>query len=232
MWAFGVLLWEIATYGASPYPGVELSNVYSLMSTGQYFTLFLPYLNLRLTKSCLLHYVLDLGYRMECPTGCPPRIYELMRQCWQWDANDRPTFVQIRELLESMLQNSNDINEEVEKSLMDRDTSSPTTGKPKTRLNKPPPQAEQPPLSAVTCNQSNVPYKKLSGSTPNVSALLDGSSQPTWNATNAIGSSQAILPNQLTVVPLKKNSLLRVSYLSQNRDNGQPRSLGATVFRK
>lgn len=186
MWAYGVLLWEIATYGASPYPGVELSNVYHL---------------------------LESGYRMECPTGCPPRIYELMRQCWQWDPNDRPTFVQIRELLETMLQNSNDINEEVEKSLMDRDNPSPITGKTITGLSKTLSQAEPPSPSAVT-SSSNVPYKKLSGSTPNVHSLVDGplSSQSTWNAMNAsIGSSQVVLTNKSTVVPFRKNSQFRVS---------------------
>uniref|UniRef100_A0A915DZW2 Tyrosine-protein kinase n=1 Tax=Ditylenchus dipsaci TaxID=166011 RepID=A0A915DZW2_9BILA len=31
VWAFGVLLWEIATYGMAPYPGVELNSVYSLL---------------------------------------------------------------------------------------------------------------------------------------------------------------------------------------------------------
>lgn len=52
--AFGVLLWEIATYGMSPYPGIDLSQVYDL---------------------------LEKGYRMEQPEGCPPKVHELMRAC-------------------------------------------------------------------------------------------------------------------------------------------------------
>lgn len=79
VWAFGILLWEIATYGMSPYPGVDLTDVY---------------------------HMLEKGYRMECPPGCPPKIYELMRQCWQWHAHERPTFKEIHHALENMFQES------------------------------------------------------------------------------------------------------------------------------
>lgn len=43
---------------------------------------------------------------MECPPGCPPKIYELMRQCWQWNAGERPTFQEIHHALENMFQES------------------------------------------------------------------------------------------------------------------------------
>ncbi|KAL0099894.1 hypothetical protein PUN28_019967 [Cardiocondyla obscurior] len=89
VWAFGILLWEIATYGMSPYPGVDLTDVY---------------------------HMLENGYRMECPPGCPPKVYDLMRQCWQWSASDRPTFKEIHHSLENMFQESS-ITEEVEKQL-------------------------------------------------------------------------------------------------------------------
>ncbi|KAJ8666899.1 hypothetical protein QAD02_008561 [Eretmocerus hayati] len=89
VWAFGILLWELATYGMSPYPGVDLTDVY---------------------------HMLEKGYRMECPPGCPPKVYELMRQCWQWSASDRPTFKEIHHSLENMFQESS-ITEEVEKQL-------------------------------------------------------------------------------------------------------------------
>ncbi|XP_065200757.1 tyrosine-protein kinase Abl isoform X2 [Planococcus citri] len=89
VWAFGILLWEIATYGMSPYPGVDLTDVY---------------------------HMLEKNYRMECPPGCPPKIYDLMRQCWQWVPNERPTFQEIHNSLENMFQESS-IIEEVEKQL-------------------------------------------------------------------------------------------------------------------
>ncbi|KAK7084452.1 Tyrosine-protein kinase abl1 [Halocaridina rubra] len=89
VWAFGILLWEIATYGVSPYPGVDLTNVYHLLET---------------------------GYRMDCPQGCPTRVYDLMKQCWLWSAGDRPTFSHIHHALETMFQETS-ITEEVEQQL-------------------------------------------------------------------------------------------------------------------
>lgn len=77
VWAFGVLLWEIATYGMSPYPGIDLTDVF---------------------------HKLESGYRMERPNGCPPEVYDLMRQCWHWQAQDRPTFKNIHHMLEHMFQ--------------------------------------------------------------------------------------------------------------------------------
>lgn len=47
---------------------------------------------------------------MECPPGCPPKIYELMRQCWQWVPGERPTFREIHHALENMFQESNIID--------------------------------------------------------------------------------------------------------------------------
>ncbi|KAM4647708.1 tyrosine-protein kinase ABL1 isoform 2-T2 [Amazona ochrocephala] len=89
VWAFGVLLWEIATYGMSPYPGIDLSQVYEL---------------------------LEKDYRMERPEGCPEKVYELMRACWQWSPSDRPSFAEIHQAFETMFQESS-ISDEVEKEL-------------------------------------------------------------------------------------------------------------------
>uniref|UniRef100_A0A8C9V622 Tyrosine-protein kinase n=1 Tax=Scleropages formosus TaxID=113540 RepID=A0A8C9V622_SCLFO len=89
VWAFGVLLWEIATYGMSPYPGIDLSQVYDL---------------------------LEKGYRMEQPEGCPPKVYELMRACWQWSSLDRPSFAEIHQAFETMFHDSS-ISEEVAEEL-------------------------------------------------------------------------------------------------------------------
>lgn len=41
VWAFGILLWEIATYGMSPYPGVDLTDVYHMLEKGYRCELFI-----------------------------------------------------------------------------------------------------------------------------------------------------------------------------------------------
>ncbi|XP_061118541.1 tyrosine-protein kinase ABL1-like isoform X1 [Conger conger] len=89
VWAFGVLLWEIATYGMSPYPGIDLSQVYEL---------------------------LEKDYRMDRPEGCPEKVYELMKACWKWNPAERPSFAETHQAFETMFQESS-ISDEVEKEL-------------------------------------------------------------------------------------------------------------------
>lgn len=42
----------------------------------------------------------EKGYKMDAPDGCPPAVYEVMKNCWQLDAATRPSFLQLREQLE------------------------------------------------------------------------------------------------------------------------------------
>ncbi|XP_050334884.1 fibroblast growth factor receptor homolog 1 [Bactrocera neohumeralis] len=78
VWSFGVLLWEIMTFGDQPYPSImSAEELYSYLITGQ---------------------------RMEKPARCSLNIYMLMRQCWHFDANVRPTFGEIVENLDKILQ--------------------------------------------------------------------------------------------------------------------------------
>lgn len=80
VWSFGVLLWEMATYGMAPYPGTEISEVFETLKT---------------------------GHRMGRPSGCPDPVYQLMRQCWSWEPADRPTFWELHNQLQSLLLNPN-----------------------------------------------------------------------------------------------------------------------------
>lgn len=65
MWSFGILLWEIYSFGRVPYPRIPLADV-------------------------MKH--VEKGYRMEAPDCCPPEVYQLMKESWDLDCNLRPTF--------------------------------------------------------------------------------------------------------------------------------------------
>uniref|UniRef100_A0A8D9BT61 non-specific protein-tyrosine kinase n=1 Tax=Cacopsylla melanoneura TaxID=428564 RepID=A0A8D9BT61_9HEMI len=73
VWSFGILLTELVTYGRIPYPGM--------------------------TNAEVLHQV-EHGYRMPCPQGCPPRLYDIMLECWLKDPMKRPTFETLQWKLE------------------------------------------------------------------------------------------------------------------------------------
>ncbi|XP_056094201.1 protein-tyrosine kinase 6b [Rhinichthys klamathensis goyatoka] len=70
VWSFGILLYEIVTHGAIPYPGVHNAEVYDLV-TRQH-------------------------YRMPSPANCPQIIYNIMRSCWRAEPEDRPTFENLK----------------------------------------------------------------------------------------------------------------------------------------
>ncbi|GAA57437.1 Tyrosine-protein kinase csk [Clonorchis sinensis] len=76
VWSFGILLWEIYSYGRIPYPRMLASQV-------------LPQLK--------------AGYRMKAPEGCPSEIYRLMRQTWNIDPEERPSFATILTELTALL---------------------------------------------------------------------------------------------------------------------------------
>ena len=44
-----------------------------------------------MTNAEVLHQV-EHGYRMQCPSGCPSTLYEIMLECWNKDPMSRPTF--------------------------------------------------------------------------------------------------------------------------------------------
>ncbi|XP_028165205.1 tyrosine-protein kinase CSK-like isoform X1 [Ostrinia furnacalis] len=69
MWSFGILLWEIYSFGRVPYPRIPLAEV-------------------------VRH--VERGYRMEAPEGCPGGPYEVMRAAWHADPAQRPTFAATR----------------------------------------------------------------------------------------------------------------------------------------
>ncbi|KAM6427382.1 vascular endothelial growth factor receptor kdr-like isoform 2-T2 [Liasis olivaceus] len=78
VWSFGVLLWEIFSLGASPYPGVHIDEDFCRR--------------------------LKEGTRMRSPEYSTPEIYQTMLDCWHSVPTERPTFTNLVERLGDLLQ--------------------------------------------------------------------------------------------------------------------------------
>jgi len=68
IWAFGIVLWEIFTWGDTPYPG--------------------------LPNQMMIEKVVK-GSTMEIPEDFPPEITEIIQQCWKFNHNERPSAEEI-----------------------------------------------------------------------------------------------------------------------------------------
>ncbi|XP_072292604.1 tyrosine-protein kinase Mer [Eucyclogobius newberryi] len=75
VWAFAVTMWEIATRGMTPYPGIQNHEIYD--------------------------HLLE-GHRLKQPPDCLDELYEIMYLCWRSDPQERPVFTQLREMLEKL----------------------------------------------------------------------------------------------------------------------------------
>ncbi|XP_035290630.1 tyrosine-protein kinase receptor UFO [Anguilla anguilla] len=84
VWSFGVTMWEIATRGQTPYPGVENSEIYDYLRQGN---------------------------RLKQPPDCLDSIYSLMFSCWFLSPKDRPGFESLRCELEKALEELPDLLE-------------------------------------------------------------------------------------------------------------------------
>nr|CAI5832843.1 unnamed protein product [Callosobruchus analis] len=76
VWMFGVCIWEILMYGVKPFQGVKNNDVIGKIENGE---------------------------RLALPPNCPPRLYSLMSQCWSYEPSKRPSFKDIKEILQEIL---------------------------------------------------------------------------------------------------------------------------------
>ncbi|XP_046329904.2 fibroblast growth factor receptor 3-like [Haliotis rufescens] len=81
VWAFGVLLWEIVTLGASPYSTMTLRGVIDAVVAGK---------------------------RLERPQYCMDELYSLMSKCWELQPQDRPSFKELVQHVEYLLEKEAD----------------------------------------------------------------------------------------------------------------------------
>ncbi|XP_014489492.1 PREDICTED: ALK tyrosine kinase receptor isoform X2 [Dinoponera quadriceps] len=77
VWSFGVLLWEIMSFGYTPYIGLGNQDVIKMVKTGG---------------------------RLGKPVGCPDPIYGIMMKCWRARPERRPNFSNIVERIGYCLQ--------------------------------------------------------------------------------------------------------------------------------
>lgn len=68
VWSYGVVLYEVFSHGADPYPGLDNKQVYTLITTQ--------------------------NYQMAKPNDpqCTDAVYKIMLLCWKKKPSDRPTF--------------------------------------------------------------------------------------------------------------------------------------------
>ncbi|XP_022107186.1 macrophage colony-stimulating factor 1 receptor-like isoform X2 [Acanthaster planci] len=81
VWSFGILLWEMITLGARPYPALNAKKVVTKVKS---------------------------GYRMPHPSHCHVQLYQLMLECWAKNPEARPTFATVSETLEGLMGKANE----------------------------------------------------------------------------------------------------------------------------
>ncbi|XP_046731196.1 ephrin type-A receptor 8 isoform X2 [Silurus meridionalis] len=78
VWSYGVVMWEVMSYGERPYWNLTNRDV---------------------IKS------VEEGYRLPAPMGCPAALHTLMLDCWQKERSERPRFCQIVTVLDKLIRN-------------------------------------------------------------------------------------------------------------------------------
>lgn len=72
VWSFGILLWEIFSYGRSPYPRVPIDYIERFILSGD---------------------------RMKIPDNCNPEMCQVIGSCWKLKASERPSFKNLKKIL-------------------------------------------------------------------------------------------------------------------------------------
>lgn len=79
VWSFGILMWEIFSRGDQPYP--DISKNYTVAEK------------------------VKRGYNMDAPAETPEGCYNLMKNCWEFNPNDRYSFKRIKQELKVIHEN-------------------------------------------------------------------------------------------------------------------------------
>ncbi|KAK2847527.1 hypothetical protein Q5P01_010526 [Channa striata] len=82
VWAFGIVLWEMQTFGTLPYPNLETSEA--------------------------VVYHICIGHKNTNPEGCRQEILHIMQACWAEPQSLRPSFTDIVHMLENIMESDAD----------------------------------------------------------------------------------------------------------------------------
>ncbi|PKU43833.1 ephrin type-a receptor 10 [Limosa lapponica baueri] len=77
VWSFGIVMWEVMSYGERPYWDMSNQDVMKAVED---------------------------GFRLPAPVNCQPPLHQLMLDCWQKDRSQRPKFSHIHNILSKMVQ--------------------------------------------------------------------------------------------------------------------------------
>uniref|UniRef100_A0A674A205 receptor protein-tyrosine kinase n=1 Tax=Salmo trutta TaxID=8032 RepID=A0A674A205_SALTR len=82
VWSFGIVMWEVMSYGERPYWDMGNQDVIK---------------------------AIEDGFRLPAPMNCPPHLHQLMLDCWQKERTERPTFSQIHSALSKSIRSPDGI---------------------------------------------------------------------------------------------------------------------------
>ena len=114
VWSFGILLWEMFSYGTQPYAGRTNPEVIEMIRDRKL---------------------------LSCPPNCPKRIYALMCSCWQELSEQRPTFTELMRCFRQFEDKSATLSSTASSSLVDVPPNSTESQIPKYRTFISPPSA-------------------------------------------------------------------------------------------
>ncbi|XP_026155997.1 ephrin type-A receptor 10 [Mastacembelus armatus] len=82
VWSFGIVMWEVMSYGERPYWDMGNQDVIK---------------------------AIEDGFRLPAPVNCPAHLHQLMLDCWQKERTERPSFSQIHSALSKSIRSPDGI---------------------------------------------------------------------------------------------------------------------------